>query len=101
MGNIYSKFSDISLGYKQPGYGNFNYAVQAPGFGIRYKTPLGPVRVDFSYALNPSSYEGYSSNLTIQQLIQDCGAGNTNPACNTSSQKLSHFNFFFSIGQAF
>jgi outer membrane protein assembly factor BamA len=71
--------------------------VQAPGFGIRYKTPLGPVRVDFSYALNPTSYEGYSTNLTIQDLINHtCGAG-----CQTSPQHLSHFNFFFSIGQAF
>jgi len=97
MGNIYTKFSDISLGYKQPNNGNFNYALQAPGFGIRYKTPLGPVRVDFSYALNPSSYEGYSSNVTIQQLISNnCGA-----ACTTAPQRLSHFNFFFSIGQAF
>lgn len=95
MGNIYSGFSDISLAYKQPS-NSFNYAVQAPGFGIRYKTPLGPVRVDFSYALNPTAYEGYSSNLTIQQLIDNCGS-----TCVTTPQKLSHFNFFFSIGQAF
>jgi outer membrane protein assembly complex protein YaeT len=95
MGNIYTSFRDISLAYKQNGDSNFNYAVQAPGFGVRYKTPLGPVRVDFSYALNPSSYQGYSSSLTIQQLLA-CGTG-----CPSGPQRLSHFNFFFSIGQAF
>ncbi len=98
MGNIYTSLGDVSLAYKQPGPGNFNYAVQAPGFGIRYKTPLGPLRVDFSYALNPPSYEGYSSSVTIQQLLDLSACGS---ACTISTQKLSHFNFFFSIGQAF
>ena len=95
MGNIYRNLGDISLAYKQNGDSNFNYAVQAPGVGIRYKTPLGPIRVDFSYALNPASYYGYSSSLTIQQLLA-CGT-----ACPSGPQRLSHFNFFFSIGQAF
>ncbi len=95
MGNIYRNLSDISLAYKQKGDGNFNYAVQAPGLGIRYKTPLGPIRVDFSYALNPPNYFGYSNSLTIQQLLA-CGNG-----CPSGPQRLSRFNFFFSIGQAF
>lgn len=97
MGNIYTNLSDVSLAYKQDGRANFNYAVQAPGFGIRYKTPLGPIRVDFSYALNPPKYYGFSNNLTIQQLLA-CGSTNT---CTSGPQQLSHFNFFFSIGQAF
>jgi outer membrane protein assembly complex protein YaeT len=95
MGNIYTNLGDVSLAYKQSGNTNFNYAVQAPGFGVRYKTPLGPLRVDFSYALNPSNYQGYSNSLTIQQLLA-CGNG-----CPSGPQRLSHFNFFFSIGQAF
>ena len=99
MGNIYTTLGDMTLAYKQPSMGNFNYAVQAPGFGIRYKTPLGPIRVDFSYALNPTVYDGYSSSLTIQQLL-DCGPS-TASTCTSSKQTLSHFNFFFSIGQAF
>ncbi|MBV9404707.1 MAG: BamA/TamA family outer membrane protein, partial [Acidobacteriaceae bacterium] len=52
MGNIYNTFSDISLSYHQKSIEDFNYAVQAAGFGIRYKTPLGPVRVDLAYTLN-------------------------------------------------
>ena len=99
MGNIYTSLSNISLGFKQPP-NSFNYAVQSPGFGIRYKTPLGPVRVDFSYSLNPSSYNGYSSNLTIQDLLL-CNQPNPPAGCTSSPQKLSRFNFFFSIGQAF
>jgi outer membrane protein assembly factor BamA len=95
MGNIYTRLSDISLAYRQNSDSNFNYAVQAPGVGVRYKTPLGPIRVDFSYALNPTNYYGYSSSLTIQQLLA-CGTG-----CPSGPQRLSHFNFFFSIGQAF
>ncbi|HYZ73796.1 MAG TPA: POTRA domain-containing protein, partial [Chthoniobacterales bacterium] len=53
MGNIYTSFGAISLRYRQNGIQDFNYAVQAPGFGIRYRTPLGPVRVDLAYTLNP------------------------------------------------
>lgn len=102
MGNIYTNFSNISLAYHQPNIQDVDYAVQAPGFGIRYKTPLGPVRVDLAYALNPPAYEGFGTSLTTQQLIQ-CHPGEPgNPAyCTPSAQRLSHFEFFFSIGQAF
>ncbi len=102
MGNIFTTFADMSLAYHQPNIQSFNYSVQAPGFGIRYKTPLGPVRVDLAYALNPPSFEGFNTNLTIQQLI-DChpGAAGNPSYCTPSPQRLSHFEFFFSIGQAF
>ncbi len=104
MGNIYTTFSDISLRYHQNNLQDFNYAVQAPGFGIRYKTPLGPIRVDFAYALNPPSYLGFSTNETAQQLVSCTAAEIGNPAfpnCDASPQRLGHFEFFFSIGQAF
>jgi outer membrane protein insertion porin family len=104
MGNIYSTFSNISLRYHQPSNQNFNYALQSPGFGIRYKTPLGPVRVDLAYALNPSSYLGFNKNETIQDLIackpQQIGDPHF-PNCTSSPQRLNRFQFFFSIGQAF
>jgi outer membrane protein insertion porin family len=107
MGNIYTNFSNISFAYRQPGsvttqpnINDFNYAVQSPGFGIRYNTPLGPVRADLAYALNPPTYLGYSTSLTIQQLLQ-CTPGSTASGCMPGPQRLSHFEFFFSIGQAF
>jgi outer membrane translocation and assembly module TamA len=101
MGNIYSGFSNISLAYHQKSNQNFDYAVQAPGFGIRYKTPLGPIRLDFAYALNPTRYVGYTG--TVQQLITcaDNGQLNKIAGCISQPEQLSHFTFSFSIGQAF
>lgn len=107
MGNIYTTFNDVSLAYRQPGtqvpYQNFNFGVQAPGFGIRYKTPVGPVRLDLAYALNPPTYQGFSTSETLQELLSCTQiairtAGN---ACSPTTQRLSKFEFFFSIGQAF
>jgi outer membrane protein insertion porin family len=64
---------------------NFNYFSHAVGVGARYKTPVGPVRVDFSYNLNPPIYPViYDFNGSVPHY----GTGN-------------HFNFFFSIGQSF
>jgi outer membrane protein insertion porin family len=98
MGNIYTSFGDISFAYHQKSIEDFNYAVQAAGFGIRYKTPLGPLRVDLAYTPNPPRYSGFSTSLTIQDLINHC---DPQPACPTGPQQLKHFQFFFSIGQAF
>jgi outer membrane protein insertion porin family len=64
---------------------NFNYFSHAVGVGARYKTPVGPIRVDFSYNLNPPVYP----------VIYDF-----NGAAPYEGQ-AGHFNFFFSIGQAF
>jgi outer membrane translocation and assembly module TamA len=102
MGNIYTTFSDISLRYTQVSRQNTNYAVQAAGFGIRYKTPLGPVRVDLSWVLNPTRYTGFSTSESYQQLLActptDIGV---KPGCIPGPQRLRGFQFFFSIGQAF
>lgn len=102
MGNIYSTFSDLSFSYKQKNNQDFNYAVQAAGFGIRYKTPLGPVRLDLSYVLNPTRYVGFSTSESFQDLLK-CSQGDVGvkPACTPGPQRLSQFQFFFSIGQAF
>jgi len=65
---------------------NFNYFSHAVGLGARYRTPVGPIRFDFSYNLNPPIYpviNDYSNNS-----VPHVGQAN-------------HFNFFFSIGQTF
>ncbi len=102
MGNIYTTPSDISFAYKQKNIQDFNYAVQATGFGIRYRTPLGPVRVDLSYVLNPTRYFGFSTSESFQDLLT-CNNENygKTPQCTATQQRLGHFQFFFSIGQAF
>jgi outer membrane protein insertion porin family len=109
-GNVYRDVSDIFpslLRFRQPnqqtckavgpadvppittaqpfGVCDFNYGSHAVGLGARYKTPVGPLRVDFSYNLNPPVYP----------VIYDFNG--TTP----HSAQASHFNFFFSIGEAF
>ncbi len=103
MGNIYTTFSDISFRYSQKNMQDFNYAVQAAGFGIRYKTPLGPVRLDLAYVGNPTRYTGFSTNESFQDLLNctPSDIANNKPGCTPGPQRLSHFQFFFSIGQAF
>ena len=91
FGNIYSGLSSISFRVHQNGLDDFNYMVHAAGFGIRYRTPVGPVRLDFAYSINPPSYNGL--NGTYQQLL----FGGATPTVTS----VSHFQFFFSIGQAF
>ncbi len=101
VGNIYTSFSKLSFSARQPSDQNFNYAVQAAGFGIRYKTPFGPLRADIAYSINPPTYIGYDRTESFQDLLQ-CGPNSgSDPRCVTSRQKLGHVQFFFSIGQAF
>jgi len=64
---------------------NFNYYSHAVGLGARYKTPVGPIRVDFSFNLNPPVYPVFDDYTTAQPYVGHGG----------------HFNFFFSIGQSF
>jgi outer membrane protein assembly factor BamA len=68
---------------------SFNYFSHAPGVGLRYHTPVGPIRLDFSYNLNPPIYPViYNYSLTNPASAPHVGEGN-------------HFNFFFSLGQTF
>ncbi len=98
FGNIFDKPGDISFSFHQPHPDDptdFNYTVHAAGFGIRYKTPIGPVRLDLAYSINPPKYYGYSGSF--QDLVNCTAAGN----CVRELQQISHFQFFFSIGQTF
>jgi outer membrane protein assembly factor BamA len=102
MGNVFSSAGAISFRYRQKDLQDFNYMVHAVGFGIRYKTPVGPIRLDLAYALNPPSYLGFGG--TQQQLLS-CDP-NLPPAslpsyCASTRQNSGHFQFFFSIGQTF
>jgi outer membrane protein assembly factor BamA len=100
MGNVFSHVSDTFPSithFHQPdrltcanvsstfGTCNFNYYSHAVGLGARYRTPVGPIRFDFSYNLNPPVYP----------VIYDF---NGSPPYEGQA---GHFNFFFSIGQSF
>ena len=72
----------------------YDYTSHALGLGIRYKTPIGPLRFDFGYNLNPTRYFQVFTypvpKTTPQQMIS-----------LQETQRLRHFNVFFSIGQPF
>lgn len=70
----------------------YDYTSHAVGVGVRYKTPIGPLRFDFGYDLNPTRF--------FQDVTR------TDPVTKQSftvfeRQQLRHFNVFFSIGQPF
>jgi outer membrane protein insertion porin family len=102
MGNVFGRLSDISFRFHQRDLNDFNYMVHAAGFGVRYKTPLGPIRVDLAYSVNPPSYLGFGG--TPEELIK-CDPNDPvslqKSACQSTRQNVNHFQFFFSIGQTF
>jgi outer membrane protein assembly complex protein YaeT len=95
MGNTFTSLSDISFRFRQKNLTDFNYMVHAAGLGLRYRTPVGPLRVDFAYSINPPRFFGF--NGTEQDLLN---AGTT-PCAPGVQTGISHFQFFFSIGQTF
>jgi len=102
MGNVYSSLRNISFRVHQDGNQDFDYMVHAVGFGIRYRTPVGPLRLDLGYSINPPKFTGFKG--TLEQLrvagVTPCPAPAGVPY-QCVAQSVSHFQFFFSIGQTF
>jgi outer membrane protein insertion porin family len=76
-------------------YCNYNYVSHAIGLGVRYQTPIGPLRFDFGYNLNPPVFPSFSNIVT-----------NTVPKPPITTgifgyQRAGRFNFSFSVGQSF
>ncbi len=109
LGNVYQNASDMFpalLRFHQPniktcynlagpeGTCNFNYDSHATGLGLRYKTPVGPIRADFSYNINPTVYPVVADPSYAPAVLNYNGQP---PYVGNSG----HFNFFFSIGQSF
>jgi outer membrane protein assembly factor BamA len=125
MGNVFNNSSDIwpaALRIKQPhsytcdtlpyltiaaqeevtrssstnptGQCDFNDFSHTVGTGVRYHTPIGPIRFDIGYNLNPPVYP------VLVQYGNETGLHCFNQSSACYSQ-AGHFNFFFSIGQAF
>jgi outer membrane protein assembly complex protein YaeT len=102
LGNVFSSVGNISFRFSQRNLQDFDYMVHAPGVGLRYRTPLGPIRVDVAYTVNPPSFLGFSG--TPQQLLQcnpNLPASQLPRYCQSTKQNLGHIQFFFSIGQTF
>jgi outer membrane protein assembly complex protein YaeT len=66
---------------------SFNYFSHASGLGLRYHTPVGPIRFDFSYNLNPPIYPITYNYSNLSELPH--------------ISEAPHFNFFFSLGETF
>lgn len=91
IGNVYNDLEDISFRFRQKNIQDFDYAVNSFGFGIRYRTPVGPIRLDFSLSPDSPRFYGYSG--TLEQLL----SGQENPV----NQRISVFQFHFALGQTF
>jgi outer membrane protein assembly complex protein YaeT len=102
MGNVYSSVGAISFAFHQRNLQDFDYMVHDVGFGVRYRTPVGPIRLDLAYSINPPKFDGFGG--TPQQLLQcnpNAPESSLPSYCQPSQQSVSHFQFFFSIGQTF
>ncbi|MGA8027296.1 MAG: BamA/TamA family outer membrane protein, partial [Bryobacteraceae bacterium] len=90
-GNVYSTLGDFSLRFRQRNLQDFNYLVQSAGVGIRYRTPIGPIRVDLSFSPDAPRFFGLKG--TEQDYL--------NGTAVATVQKINAFQFHFSLGQAF
>jgi outer membrane protein insertion porin family len=121
-GNVYSRLSRISFNatLPKPTFGlqdpslppgptnlsvcltncsnELNYFAHSVGLGVRYKTPVGPIRVDLGYQINRPSF-------VIPIPCPSKTSGNTG-SCQTGSlgyrgTRLPGFQIFFSLGSSF
>jgi len=78
-GNVFTTIRHMRLlKFSQSSPTDTDYDSDAVGLGIRYKTPVGPIRIDVGYNLNPPRYP-----------------------VGVEVRQLSRFNYFLSIGQSF
>jgi outer membrane protein assembly factor BamA len=101
-GNVYSSLRNLSFRVSQRNLQDFDYMVHAVGFGLRYRTPIGPVRVDLAYSINPPRFFGFkgSQQDLVNAGVTPCAIVPGVPS-KCVEQSVSHFQFFFSIGQTF
>ncbi len=92
MGNVYSSLDKLSFRVKQRDLSDFDYMVHSAGFGLRYRTPVGPIRVDLAYGQNAPRFFGFEGSR--EDLLRGVGI-------TLKQQRVSRFQFFFSLGQTF
>jgi outer membrane protein assembly factor BamA len=110
-GNVYSRLSRISFRTMLPSptfklgptnlpvcdtncTNELNYFAHTIGLGVRYKTPVGPIRIDFGYQLNRPSFV----------IPIPCPSGNTTCQLGSLGQqgtRLPGFQIFFNLGSSF
>ena len=119
-GNVYSRLSQISFRSMLPAptftlpnpalpagptnlpvcatncTNELNYFAHTIGLGLRYKTPVGPIRIDLGYQLNRPSFV----------IPIPCPSNTTSTACPVGSlgqqgTRLPGFQIFFNLGSSF
>jgi outer membrane protein insertion porin family len=110
-GNIYSKAGRTSLRWSSPKpifdpasptqclyncTNELNYFSHTVGLGVRYATPVGPIRVDL----------GYQMNRPFFVIPIPCPSGSTSATCTAGSlgfqgTQLPRLQVFFSLGSSF
>jgi outer membrane protein assembly factor BamA len=117
-GNVYSRLTRISLRTKLPAptFGlqdpalppgptnlnicltncsnELNYFAHSVGFGVRYKTPVGPIRVDLGYQLNRPSFV---IPIPCPRNTPTCQLG----SLGQQGTRLPGFQIFFNLGSSF
>ena len=89
-GNVYDDIYHINLAWKSKSMTDLNYWSNTVGFGLRYPTPVGPVRLDIGFLLNPAQYE-----------CSACVATNSNTVLGPGVYTIPRYGFSFNIGPVF
>ena len=90
-GNTFSTINRMKLlKFTQNSPKEFDYDVQALGLGLRYQTPVGPIRFDVAYSPNIPRY-----TVCANTNVSVC------PPDEVEVLRLPSFQFFLSVGQSF
>jgi outer membrane translocation and assembly module TamA len=82
-GSVFTRTSKINLRWQPKSPAELNYFSHTIGFAFRYATPVGPVRLDLGYLLNPAEFSFVDAN-NVAQL-----------------KRLPRFQFFVNFGSVF
>jgi outer membrane protein insertion porin family len=88
-GNVFTRANRITLRPTPSSPAELNFFSHTIGFGIRYATPIGPVRLDLGYLLNPANFCAPSATPDPR-----CPGGG-------GTSRVPRFQFFFNIGSIF
>jgi len=90
-GNAFSTIRRLRLlKFSQSSPADFDYDVQSAGIGIRYQTPVGPLRFDVGYSPNVPQYD-----VCMNANVSVC------PPNEVEVLRLPKFQFVLSVGQSF
>ena len=90
-GNVFKDLRSVTARVSQRDIQDFNYMVHTLGLGFRYRTPVGPIRVDLGYSANSPQFRGFKG--TYEDLLFGRGV--------PTLTRVNPFQFHISLGQAF